>query len=95
MRLWLWYVPGTDEQIAAACAAAEEELDRRSISIGTAFQATVSASEIDENSGDDALANATGVAAWFAAEHAAFTHIAAATGEWPLHGALIVIEDAY
>lgn len=94
MQLWLWYVPGTDGQVAAACAAAKRELTRRSISIETAFEATVSANEVDEASGEGVLIHLAGVAAWFAAEHAAFTHIAAVTGEWPVHGALIVIEHA-
>lgn len=90
MRLWLWYVPGNDEQIAAASAAAEAELQRRGITVPAAFAATVEASNYE---GDESgLYDAEGVAAWFAAERIALDHLAASTGEYPERGALIMTE---
>lgn len=93
MKLWMWYVPGTEEQVTAACAAAEKELALRGVSIGAAFQATLEANELDDAYAVDSTPDAEGVAAWYAAEFIALSSLAESTGEWPAQGALIVLQD--
>lgn len=93
MKLWLWYAPGSDEQVTAACEAAEKELKSRKVSIGAAFQATAAANDMDSSYADETTPDHEAVAAWYAAEFAAFSHLAESTGEWPNQAALIVIED--
>jgi hypothetical protein len=92
--LWLWYVPGTDDQIREACAAATALLEKRGITIEQAFNAAVAAAEVDEAQAHEDMptANAAGVAAWYAAEYVALDALAEITGEWPLQGALITRE---
>lgn len=106
MKLWLWYVPGTEAQIAEACQAAEDELQARDIAIGTAFAATLAANELEDSATDAAWSESSGaggapspalvdgpaVAAWYAAEFAAFQKLSELTGEWPSQGSLIVVE---
>lgn len=93
MKLWLWYAPGSDAQVAAACAAAEKELKNRGTSISSAFQATAEANEMDSSYLGENTPHHQAVTAWYAAEFAAFSHLAESTGEWPVQAALIVIED--
>lgn len=92
MKLWMWYAPGTDEQIEAACKAAEAELSRRGVSIGAAFQATVAANELDESYSGASTPDIEGVEAWYAAEFVAFSHLAESAGEWPVQASLIVCQ---
>ncbi len=93
VRLWMWYVPGTDEQIGQACEAALQELQARDISVGAAFAATVAANELDESYTEDVTPDVDGVSAWYAAEFAAFSRLSELTGEWPSQGSLIVVEE--
>ena len=107
MKLWLWYVPGTEAQIAEACQAAEQELQARDIAIGAAFAATVAANELEDSvtaaawsespaagggAPSPALVDGPALAAWYAAEFAAFQKLSDLTGEWPSQGSLIVVE---
>ncbi len=93
--LWIWYCPGTDEQIHAACAAAVSELRRRGITADEAQRATFDAADLADDVEDQTPA-ASAVVAWYAAEELAFRSIYEATGEWP-HSASLVItnEDSY
>ncbi|MCZ2134624.1 MAG: hypothetical protein LC098_04225 [Burkholderiales bacterium] len=95
MYLWLWYVPGTDDQIREACAAAATVLEQRGVTIEQAFNAAVAANEVEEAQAreDMPTANAAAVAAWYAAEYVALETLAEITGEWPLQGALITRES--
>lgn len=92
-RLWMWYVPGTDEQVTAACLAAEKELKNRGVSIGAAFQATVEANDLDGTYAGENTPDADAVAAWYAAEFTALSHLADSSGEWPSQGAMIVLDE--
>ena len=93
MKLSLWYVPGTDEQIAAATQAAEAELDKRRVTIEDAFAATVELNDLDDEAEiAEIMPEVLAVSAWYAAENAAFETLAQLTGEWPLQGSLIVVE---
>lgn len=93
MKLALWYVHGTDEQIAAATQAAEAELEKRRVAIEDAFAATVELNDLDDDAEvAELMPELLAVSAWYAAENAAFEKIAELTGEWPLQGALIVVE---
>lgn len=91
MRLWLWYAPGTDEQIAAACETAAEELAERGVAIDAAFAAAVVANASDDDQTIDY--DPAAVAAWYTAEFAALTRLFELTGQWPTEGALIVIDE--
>lgn len=93
VRLWMWYVPGTDEQIREACEAALQELQARDIGVSEAFAATVAANELDDSHTEDVTPDVEGVSAWYAAEFAAFTKLSELTGEWPSQGSLIVVEE--
>ncbi len=93
MKLSLWYVPGTDEQIAAATQAAADELEKRRVTIEDAFAATVELNDLDDEAEiAELMPQVLAVSAWYAAENAAFETIARLTGEWPLQGSLIVVE---
>lgn len=93
MKLSLWYVHGTDEQIAAATQAAEAELEKRRVTIEDAFAATVELNDLDDEAEiAEIMPEVLAVSAWYAAENAAFEKIAELTGEWPLQGSLIVVE---
>lgn len=92
VRLWMWYVPGSDEQVAQACAAALQELKARNITVGAAFAATVAANELSDAHTADVTPGHEAVSAWYAAEFAALSKLAELTGEWPSQGSLIVVE---
>lgn len=95
MKLWLWYAPGTEQQIAEACLAAEKELQDRDVAISTAFAATVAANELEDSVTDadwSSTIDQAAVAAWYAAEFAAFDRLSHLTGEWPSQATLIVVE---
>jgi hypothetical protein len=93
VKLSLWYVHGTDEQIAAATQAAEAELEKRRVTIEDAFAATVELNDLDDEAEiAEIMPELLAVSAWYAAEDAAFEKIAELTGEWPLQGSLIVVE---
>lgn len=95
VKLWLWYAPGTEDQIAEACLEAEKELANRDIAISAAFAATVAANELEDTATDadwSSTIDQAAVAAWFAAEFAAFDRLSHLTGEWPSQATLIVVE---
>ena len=87
--LWIWYCPGTDEQIKADCDAALVVLQRRGCSPDDAQRATFNAAELADDATDQTPA-AAAVVAWYSAEEVAFKSIYDATGEWP-HNATLVI----
>lgn len=93
MKLWLWYVPGSEEQVNEACSAAAEELKIRNVSIAEAFAATVEANDLDESHAEDMTPGSDSVAAWYAAEFAALSRLSELTGTWPSQGSLIVLEE--
>lgn len=94
MKLSLWYVPGTNEQIAAATQAAAEELAKRRVTVEDAFAATVDLNDLeDEAEIAEIMPQVLAVSAWYAAENAAFETIARLTGEWPVQGSMIVVEQ--
>lgn len=93
MKLWLWYVPGSEEQVNDACSAAATELQIRNVSIAEAFTATVEANDLDDSHTDDATPGTAAVAAWYAAEFAALSRLSELTGTWPSQGSLIVVQD--
>jgi hypothetical protein len=93
MSLWIWYSPGTDEQIEAACKAAQAELTRRGVTAREAQQATFDAAELDETYAEEVTPAADGIVAWYAAEEAAFTSIHQQTGEYPHQASLIYTQD--
>ena len=93
MKLSLWYVPGTDEQIATATKAAEEELEKRRVTVEDAFSATVELNDLeDEAEIAQIMPQVLAVSAWYAAEDAAFETLAQLTGEWPAQGSMIAVE---
>ncbi|MBS0174275.1 MAG: hypothetical protein JSR64_09600 [Nitrospira sp.] len=92
MMLWLWYCPGTNEQIRTACRAALDELDRRGFNPMLSQQATFDAAELPE-SADDVTPAADAIVAWYDAEQIAFRSIYEATGEWPHSATMIVNQD--
>lgn len=95
VKLWLWYAPGTEAQIAEACEAAEKELQNRDVAIQTAFAATVAANELEDSATDadwSSVIDQAAIAAWYAAEFAAFDRLSNLTGEWPSQASLIVVE---
>lgn len=49
MKLSLWYVPGTEEQIAAATQAAAEELEKRRVTVEEAFAATIELNDLEDD----------------------------------------------
>ena len=93
MRLWLWYVEATEEQIHNACQAAMEMLTKRGVMVSDAYAAVVEANELTEAHTDESTPNAAAVVAWFAAEYLAFETLSQQTGRWPDQGALIVLGD--
>lgn len=94
MRLWMWYAPGTDEQIAQACEIAEALLARRDLTPELAFQAAASANALTDDHVGESTPNADKVEAWYAAEFAALSHLAELCGEWPAQASLIVVEPS-
>lgn len=93
MKLSLWYVPGTDEQIATATKAAEEELEKRRVTVEDAFSATIELNDLeDEAEIAQLMPQLLAVSAWYAAEDAAFETLAQLTGEWPAQGSMIAVE---
>lgn len=93
MKLSLWYVPGTDEQIATATKAAEEELEKRRVTVEDAFSATVDLNDLDDEAEiAEIMPQVLAVSAWYAAEDAAFETLARLTGEWPVQGSMIAID---
>ena len=87
--LWIWYCPGTDEQIKAACDAASAELQRRGFLPDDAQRATFDAVELEDECADQTPAAAS-VVAWYSAEELAFRSIYDATGEWPRNATLVI-----
>ena len=93
MKLSLWYVPGTDEQVATATKAAEEELEKRRVTVEDAFNATVELNDLDDEADiAQIMPQLLAVSAWYAAEDAAFETLARLTGEWPVQGSMIAVE---
>jgi hypothetical protein len=93
VKLSLWYVPGTDEQIAAATLAAAEELEKRRVTVEEAFAATIELNDLEDDAEvAEIMPQVLAVSAWYAAENAAFETLANLTGEWPVQGSLIVVE---
>ena len=92
LKLSLWYIDATPEQITAACTKALVELEQRGVTIDTAISAVVAAGELPESFTEDATPNADAVSAWYAAESAAFTCIQNLTGRWPDQASLIAVE---
>lgn len=93
MKLSLWYVPGTEEQIAAATQAAAEELEKRRVTVEEAFAATIDLNDLEDDAEvAEIMPQVLAVSAWYAAENAAFETLASLTGEWPIQGSLIVVE---
>lgn len=86
MRLGLWYVPGTEEDIEHACLLASSVLSGANVAPEEGYAALVRAS-----SGDGVADDANIIVAWYEAEAAALVHIYKATGIWPEDGALIVL----
>lgn len=93
MHLWLWYAPGTAEQITEACAKAAQELASRGTTVERAYFDTLDANELPESHVDELTPHAASVAAWYAAEYAALAHLAELTGEWPNQAALIIVSE--
>lgn len=91
MELWLFYAPGTDQDIKDACAAAAAELTRRGFTAERAYAAAERAGELSDADLAESTPDADAVAAWYAAEDVAFRRLQELTGEWPHNGALIVI----
>ena len=93
MKLSLWYVPGTNEQVATAAKAAEEELEKRRVTVEDAFNATVELNDLDDEAAvAEIMPQLLAVSAWYAAENAAFETLARLTGEWPEQGSMIAVE---
>jgi len=93
VKLSLWYVPGTDEQIATATKAAEKELEKRRVTVEDAFSATVELNDLEDEAEIALLMpQLLAVSAWYAAEDAAFETLARLTGEWPAQGSMIAVE---
>ena len=93
MKLSLWYVPGTAEQVATAAKAAEEELEKRRVTVEDAFNATVELNDLDDEADiAEIMPQLLAVSAWYAAESAAFETLARLTGEWPTQGSMIAVE---
>lgn len=93
MKLSLWYVPGTEEQIAAATQAAAEELEKRRVTVEEAFAATIELNDLEDDAAiAEIMPEVLAVSAWYAAENAAFETLASLTGEWPVQGSMIAIE---
>ncbi|MGH8147151.1 MAG: hypothetical protein ACREPY_12535 [Rhodanobacteraceae bacterium] len=93
MKLSLWYVPGTEDQIAIATKAAADELEKRRVTVEEAFAATIELNDLDDDADvAELVPEVLAVSAWYAAENAAFETLAQLTGEWPSEGALIVTE---
>lgn len=92
MGLWLFYVDAQDDEIEAACKAASLELERRGISAASAQQAALDAAELPEDYSEEATPQSQDVAAWYAAEDAAFRRLQEITGEWP-HGAGLIYTE--
>jgi hypothetical protein len=88
--LWIWYCPGTDEQIRVACQAAKDVLTEAGYSPHMAQQATFDAAELEEDFSGEGTPNADAVVAWYKAEAAAFESIHSQTGEWP-HSATLIL----
>lgn len=93
MKLWLWYAAGTEEQIAAACAAAEAEITRRGFTPREAFEASMEAADIAaDHPADIPTPEASALVAWYAGESAAFDKLTELTGTWPEQATLIATE---
>lgn len=93
MKLWMWYAPGTDDQIEQACQVGENTLKDLGLTPAGAFQAAMAANELDEGFGSDFTPDQEGVDGWYAAEFAAFSHLATLCGEWPAQASLIVTTE--
>lgn len=94
MSLWIWYCPGTDAQISAACSEAQKVLDDRGVSARIAQQATFDAADLPADHTEESTPENTAVCAWFAAEEAAFKALHALTDEYPHQASLICTEDS-
>lgn len=92
MGLWLFYVDAQDDEIEAACKAADEELRRRGVSAADAQQAAIDAADLPEDYSTEFTPGAGAVAAWYAAEDAACKRLHVITGEWP-HGAGLIYTE--
>jgi hypothetical protein len=92
MKLWLWYVPGSEADIEDACRHAEGELARRGLTVDAAYEAVIAANEVDDVTTTYNAMNANAIAAWYTAEQLAFDRLYHLVGEWPHQGALIAIE---
>ena len=93
MSLWIWYCPGTDEQIKAACLEAQKILDERGVIARMAQQATFDAADLPPGYAEESTPANSEVCAWFAAEDAAFRTLHALTKEYPHQATLICMED--
>ena len=93
MKLWLWYATGTEEQIAAACAAADAEIVRRGFTLREAFEASMEAADTAADfSAEASTPEAQALVAWYAGEAAAFETLTELTGTWPEQATLIGTE---
>jgi hypothetical protein len=88
MTLWIFYSPGNDAQTLAACEAALEVLKSRGVSPSVAANASLDMASSEDTAGMDAYVQ-DAVAAWYAAEDAAFHKLFEVTGQWPEQAALI------
>lgn len=92
MGLWLFYVDARDDEIEAACKAADQELKRRCVGAADAQQAAIDAAELPESYTAEFTPSSGAVAAWYAAEDAACKRLDEITGEWP-HGAGLIYTE--
>lgn len=86
MKLGLWYVPGTDEEVDEACNLAAKRLADAGVSIADGYAALLRAVE-----GESLATDAEKIIAWYEAEAAALLYLHGVTNVWPDQGALILV----
>jgi len=92
MGLWIFSCDALEEEIQAACEAAQAVFAEKGIDPEAAQQAAIEAADLSFEF-EGATPKADLVIAWFNAENVAFMHLEELTNEWPNGASLIYVQQ--